>query len=232
MNQFEWKAIMAINNASVTMMEALRFEQATETLNDALLLILQQKAVSPPRSSHEEERAYTTGVAQKVETASRRIFNPEQASPVPVSIQVIHHNGAIEGDVDFQQYHVIRIETTEDIGVDEAVSCLLHNYAICWACRAKNTNQLGETIIARYFFQTSFDTLNFLCARSKCPFTIHRFIILMKISGKALVQSHESLGDVQEASAVQATLDAIGAVACALASSSLFSSITSASPAA
>jgi hypothetical protein len=67
---------------------------------------------------------HSASVTATLERANRRIFDPEQASLLPVPITVIHRDGAVEASTESSEYSAIRMETDE-IGLEEAGYCYL-----------------------------------------------------------------------------------------------------------
>jgi hypothetical protein len=227
MKEFEWKAVLALNNAAITMMTGSDFRQAADTLKDAMRVLA--------GSSNEE----TTFITEKLQKANHCIFNPTESArtkPSKSSIEVLHHDGAVDGTTvdaailqantcpNANRYLVIRLESS-DVDVMEAHAILFHNYAICWFQGNRNTT-------AKWLLQESLGILSQLQNDAACPFVIHRTITLMKITGDALAQASEAMQEEEEALYLRTNLlESLYREAQELASSGMFLP-TSASPAA
>jgi intracellular sulfur oxidation DsrE/DsrF family protein len=228
MKDFEWKAVLALNNAAITMMKRSDFHQAADTLKDAMR-VLAEGASEPSHT----ERAFIT---EKLQKANHCIFNPTESTrttPSKSSIKVIHHDGAVDGlTVDAailqvnacpnaSRYLVIRLESS-DVEIKEAHAILVHNYAICWFQENRNT--------AKLLLQASLGILSQLHDDAACPFVMHRTISLMKITGDALAQAMEAMQEEEEALSLRTNLlESLYKRAQELASSGMFLP-TSASP--
>jgi hypothetical protein len=233
--QIEWNGACALNSMTITMMQRSSYQQAEDTLSDALQVI--QQVQSP------------TDVLEKLESAKRRLFSPEQQQLLavhnPLAIKVIHHDGAVEGsDEAFQglrrpprgalhppsKFALIRMEA-DDISTSEASAIILHNSAICWLCRSTESSEAdiaaGHAQRATRILRQALGILHSLYTASACPFTMFRVISLMILIGNVLDQ--ESLVQQEEATALLAALDR---AAMELASSGLFSYIKSGASAA
>jgi hypothetical protein len=226
MNECEWKAVLVLNSAAITMMKGSDFQQGAETLKDAMRVLGQAASGSPPDVSL---------IIEKLEKANRRIFNPTSASvqASTSSIQIIHHDGAIDGPtVDAAVFEastcpnrllVIRLESSE-VGIKEVHAILVHNYAMCWS--------QGNTKITKQLLQASLDLLSQLYNNAVDPFLVQRVITLMKITADALAQVMDALLEGEEAGSLRTNLlEFLYREAQELASSEMYLS-PSASPAA
>jgi hypothetical protein len=233
---FEWKAAIALNSLAIKMIKGSCYQQAAETIHDAMHVFEMVSSSQRPRQ-HDDE------IVQTLENDNRRIFNPEQVSPVPVpvSIKVIQHEDVAEGVFQANAapdgYSVIKIEYG-DILPQEAFAIFLYNSAVCLLCQAKNAPQdialyQSQTREAGLLLQQSIGILNVIYNSSQCPFVIQRILYLMRINCDVLSQTMESLGLVQQAASLRTTLlDGLDAAAEALTTSGLFANIKAASPAA
>jgi hypothetical protein len=224
MNQFDSKAAYALNSLAITMMARSCFQLAADTLKDAVAIMAASQAAS--------SLYHQSNVAEKLAQANSRIFNPEPASllPVPVPINIIYHDGAVDVSVDCgsSQFSAIRMEVNEESEPEEAMAIIHYNMAICWLCQAKNVNQ------AKNLLETALTILNRLHNASHCPFARLRFVVLMRIMSSALAQALELAGLVQEATSLRTGfLVELDSAAKEYATSELFSCTTNAaSPAA
>jgi hypothetical protein len=231
MKEFEWKAVLALNNAAITMMTGSDFHQAADTLKDAMRVLT--------GSSHEETTR--TFITEKLQKANHCLFNPTESTrstgtPSTSSIKVIHHDGAVDGPTvdaailqantcpNANRHLVIRLESS-DVGIMEARAILIHNYAICWF-------QGNRSDTAKWLLHEALGILTQLHNHAACPFVIQRTITLMKITGDALAQAMEATQEEEEALYLRThELESLYREAQELASSGMFLP-TSASPAA
>jgi hypothetical protein len=196
------------------------FQQAAETLTDALLVMPDAHSVSSP------QKAYIATVA--LEKANTRLFSPEAADSdsdsgtgnmVHVPIDIIQHDGAVQGwSTGFRhttgnKYFVIRMEVNNyEINHDEGHAILLHNFASLWLLEANissnetrmSTQDRAET--SCQLLQLALSILATLYATCRCPLSIQRIISVMAIVGDSLSQAMTSLGRVADAYALKKTL--------------------------
>jgi hypothetical protein len=204
MDLFEWKGVQALNNMAVTMLESSCFQQAARTLQDSILLL--QQTLSGQQRSRKE-------VSDKLEAATRYMFNLEQAS-VLVATKVVFHDGAVEESPRApDKLRVIRLETNDMELRHEAMALLIHNMAICRLGQAMSNAQLGATSYAQSqgqsgvrLLQSALNILSGIYDESQCPFTIYRIISLMMIVAGTLAQTMECLGQMEDATVLRATL--------------------------
>jgi hypothetical protein len=217
MNHFDSnKTAFDLNSKAISMMERSCFTQAATTLRDAVSILKQSQ-----RSNE--------SLNDTLQKANRRVFNPEQASLRHVALNVIHHDGIVQVPADFgpSELSVIRMESV-DIDREEALAILFHNLAISWMFQAETTSQ------AKRLLQSTMYLLNRLYIAASCPFTMQRFVFLVKNTGNAYVRALEMTGQEQEAITFKTSfLAQLDQAAEDLAASELFTcTMNAASPAA
>jgi hypothetical protein len=129
-NQYEWNAALALNNMAITMLSRSCFQQAAETLVDAVL-VMPENASSPVKSRQE--------IAARLANANTRLYNPDLgSSKLNVNLSVIHHNGIVQGWTGYHQstttnnglYYAVHIEAeSTEMEYAEAQAIILHNFA-------------------------------------------------------------------------------------------------------
>jgi hypothetical protein len=209
MNQFDATTFLALNSAAITMMGRSCFQQAEDTLMNALV------------PSNKE------AVTEKLTRANKGIFSPLQPSLTHIHVGVIHHDGAIDLPEDNPtKLCMIRMENV-DIDGEEATAVMMHNLAICWLCQGKIAN-------AQKLLQGLLSTLNGFYNASQCPFTTFRVLALLKITAAALVCTLEMALQPEQASNLKTTLLVdLDRASKEISSSALFTcTINAASPAA
>jgi hypothetical protein len=215
------------------------YQQASETIDDAMRVLELASSSQPPRQ-HDDE------IVGTLEHDNRRIFNPKPDSPVPVSIKVVQHEDLgegipdvlLQGSATHDGYSVIEMESS-DILHQETSAIFLYNSAICLLCQAnKNTSQdiafaHSQTQKAVRTLHESLTIFNGIYNSSQCPFVIHRILHLIKFNCHVLYHAMESVGLVQEAAALRTTLlDGVDTAVRDIASSGLFANLKATSRAA
>jgi hypothetical protein len=237
--QRQYEAAFALNSMAITMMKGSCYQQAADTLRDALLALPGEPSLVISAQPH---------IAQ-LDRAKHRIFNPEpEQASVPVYLKVIHHNEGItiedpsgifvtpEIAAANGYYPVIRMESY-DILPHEAYAILLFNAAVCLWCQgqgqeqANNTTQgMSNSSHARQLLQESLGVLNGLYNTSQCPFAIKRLISLLMINCGMYAHMFRSLGWIREAIVFETTI--LAALTAAATELELFTFMQIASPAA
>lgn len=148
----EFRAVLALNNIGVSMMDRGCYRQALETMHDAVFLM---KAVC--RGSPSFVTGFSDRKPQDVESmlrrATERLLHPEQTEDASVEIMTLTvsdegHSGDMESTLvvcPFNHEVLIALRLDDSFNFDALgqvessimSTCILHNFGLCCICRAK-----------------------------------------------------------------------------------------------
>jgi hypothetical protein len=130
-----YRSVIALNNIGVSLLERRCYQQAAETLKDALSLI---KAVSTTQNRH--------SLQETVHTARQRLANPQAVRHEVVHVEVLTNTVSAkamraileETSCNDSKASAIRIEDFDCGTTSEFISAiLLHNFGLSYYCISK-----------------------------------------------------------------------------------------------
>jgi tetratricopeptide (TPR) repeat protein len=206
-----YKAILSLNNTATSLMQLSSFDQAFDTLKDAVHLI---------RASQQGNRGYPEHmVHRKLNEATRRIASSTYSTATS-SFKVVSHNDADfeEGSIkSSKQQQLIRFDTTDsdlveqqEGNLDLCAAIILYNFGLCAVKLGRQEGGIKYLAYALQLLQGIFDS----CQDE--PFLLKRIVFISEIVLTTLIPAQLSRGMTDEAQENTETLNYLAEVACSL----------------
>jgi hypothetical protein len=188
MHQFDYKAIILLNNCSISMMERSCYEQAYATLRNAIdvyKLLIQDDGDG-------DEQAYEL-INDKLNQSLKQISNPVQSARTILPLHVVSHTQAGLNTSNV----MIRINDTEhdDLLEDDSKAPLLpmvivfYNIAVVLMFLGDNVNNRHSW--KKFFLGMSFQLASNCFAGSSNPFVMYRAVNLATIVLQTLPEGED-----------------------------------------